>query len=92
MAQPPNGRERDVLRRLSGEEWEHLAQLYAGEKTISTLLERQWVEELPLLLSGTRRLRITPAGKVALTMPAPEKPKRAKLPMLKPIVPILRDR
>ncbi len=85
MTTAPNWRERKALRALIGEQWEYKAQLYVGEKTIASLVEKQWIELHPESSSRTEKYRITELGKQAYDMPADKnaKPKH-RLSMLKP--------
>ncbi|MDI3307689.1 MAG: hypothetical protein QJR07_11370 [Acetobacteraceae bacterium] len=81
----PNTLERKALKKLAGSPWEYPAQLYVGRTTIASLFEKGWIEEMPPVPSGQRRVRITTAGEAALKTLASEPVKKKRtLSMLKP--------
>jgi hypothetical protein len=81
----PNGRERKALQHLAICDWESDAKLYSeqvGDGTIAKMIERRWIERLPDLPSGLKRVRITDGGQEALRAPALKPRNRPKLKVL----------
>lgn len=80
-----NAYQRKALAILDRQPWENRAQLYVGEKTISSLLELGYIEPLPPVPTGTERFKITQTGRAAVRTPraSKEQPKR-RLSTLKP--------
>jgi len=80
-----NAYQRKALAILDRQQWENRAQLYVGEKTISSLIELGYIEPMPPVPTGTERFKITEAGRAAIRAPrvSKEQPKR-RLTTLKP--------
>jgi hypothetical protein len=80
----PTTLERKALETLARLEWENIAQLPAGAKTVAALFAKGWIEKVEDPFHDDR-VRITATGRAALSESAPAKePKRAKLTPLKP--------
>jgi len=86
LTEPPNAHERKALQNgmLGGPGGENEAQLYVGQKIRDQVIAKGWLERMPDSPAGNRLYRTTEAGRAALKMEAPAKPKRPKLTMLKP--------
>jgi hypothetical protein len=67
----PNHRERSALQRTKHGDWVVLKDLYpAGEGTIASLIRKGWIERR-IGPTGSEQLRITDAGRLALTVKIP---------------------
>jgi len=87
----PTARERKALQNIEFDEWEYDAKLYPGEVgqgTIVKMLEKAWLERLPDLPSGQKRVRISELGKKALSTPVAAK--ASKRPVLRTLAPKVR--
>jgi hypothetical protein len=66
--------ERSALQSLSSREWIYEASPWStGPGTVAGLIEKGWIEPVPDRTSGSRKLRITQAGRDALKIPIPVK-------------------